>query len=127
MNESLPPAHKLDIEELARLKRLSEEERMPLLPELLQHIQAGDDPAVRELAELLTAHGCDLIPHLKIIMESGDSAWKYAVMERLVRKLPDDVVLELAPEMIRLAMNPSDADQSWEIDELAEEMLNRIV
>ncbi|WP_274361429.1 DUF5071 domain-containing protein [Paenibacillus thermotolerans] len=129
MNENLPPQRKLDAETLAHLKRLSEEERIPLLPELLRYLRAGDDPSptASELAELLISHGYELVPLLKAILESGEGAGKYAVMELLVKKLPEEITLELAPELLRLAMNPSDEDESWEVDELAEELLSRIL
>lgn len=127
IDDNLLPQNKTDFERVAMLKELDEEQLNPLIPNLLVWLQDGNWPIASEISQLLLKCGYALVPHIKMVLESDDAQWKFFVLQELVRKLDKEVLIELAPELLKLAMNPTEQDQYEEIDEIAEQILSTIL
>jgi len=113
-----------DRERWAALRRWSPERLEPHIPWLLEWLKtdgAGSD----EAAALLLPLEYELIAPIRSILNGTDAEWKAAVIERLIAAMPKDAALELAPDLLTLAMNASEADLEAGVDELAEEALAR--
>jgi hypothetical protein len=121
------PRHAEDQERLERLRDLPLAERVPLLSRLLEWVKEENQPIAAEMVSLLLPCGYELVPHLKMILQADDPKWKGSVMRRLLAPLPKDVLMELVPELIALAMNPTENDLEAEVDELAEELLSTLL
>lgn len=127
MNEQLLPRDKQDFESVEALKLLYPVQIEPLIPQLLTWLQDGNWPIANEITNILLPCGYSLIPHIKAVLNSDDGQWKYFLLKGLLKELPKDVLLEVTPELLRLAMNPTDKDMEEEVDELAEEILSGIL
>ncbi|TLS52232.1 DUF5071 domain-containing protein [Paenibacillus antri] len=113
-----------DRERWASLRAWEPERLEPHIPALLAWLKTGDAGSVEAAAALLPLEYALIVP-IRSILKGGDARWKAAVLERLVADLPKDVALELAPDLLTLAMSESEADVEEGVDELAEELLSR--
>ncbi|HZG86744.1 DUF5071 domain-containing protein [Paenibacillus sp.] len=102
------------------LREWSVERLSGVVPALLERLK---EPDADEAASLLLRLEYELVPHLQSVLRSGDARRKAAALERVVRRMPKEVGLELTSELIALAMNPSEEDAGEGVDELAEEAL----
>lgn len=126
MDEALLPRHAEDRERIDRLRELSAEELEPLAPSLLEWLKDEASPIASEIAGLLLPLEDELLPHLRILLSpSGDPHRKRAALRLLVGEWPADIGMELVPELIRIAMQATDAERDAEVDELAESLLER--
>lgn len=118
------PKDKMDLDSVAHLKTLSSNELIPLLPDLIEWLQDINWPVASELSKLLMPMEGELIPHIKEIVNSNDSLWKYCILSNLVRNFTTMNKVRLKDELMRLSNNPSNEDIEEEIDNLAKEILN---
>ncbi len=118
------PKDKMDLDSVAHLKTLSSNELIPLLPDLIEWLQDINWPVASELSKLLMPMEDELIPHIKEIVNSNDSQWKYCILSNLVRNFTTMNKVRLKDELMRLSINPSNEDIEEEIDNLAKEILN---
>ncbi|MCI3919461.1 DUF5071 domain-containing protein [Paenibacillus sp. TRM 82003] len=120
------PRHAEDREAVSSLRELPVEELASLAPALLVWLQDEACPIAPDIAGLLLPLEADLVSPLRMILTSaGHANWKRAALRAIVTELPPDVAMELVPELIRLAMNATDEEQDAEVDELAEQLLER--
>ncbi|MED4954716.1 DUF5071 domain-containing protein [Paenibacillus sp. FSL R5-0527] len=118
------PKDKMDLEGVVHLKTLSSNELIPLIPDLIEWLQDINWPVASELSKLLMPMEGELIPHIKEIVNSNDSLWKYCILSNLVRNFTTMNKVRLKDELMRLSNNPSNEDIEEEIDNLAKEILN---
>ncbi|MCM3702483.1 DUF5071 domain-containing protein [Paenibacillus macerans] len=118
------PKDKMDLEGVAHLKTLSSNELIPLIPDLIEWLQDINWPVASELSKLLMPMEDELIPHIKEIVNSNDSQWKYCILSNLVRNFTTRNKVRLKDELMRLSNNPNNEDIKEEIDNLAKEILN---
>ena len=116
----LPPRNGDDRERWDRIRGGDAEALAPLVPELLEWLREPESPEASLAAEALLRCADELVPFVQAVLRGRDAAWKAGVIERLVLRLPKDDVLELAPDLLAIAMNPSDPELELEVDELAE-------
>lgn len=93
---------------------------------LLARVRRGGREAAEAAAQLVSL-GSESLSALRGILNGTDAEWKAAVLERVVAAFDKDVALELAPELLTLAMNATEADSEAEVDELAESILVRLL
>lgn len=120
------PKHKFDMESVERIRELSREEIIPLLPGLLQWIQDMNWPIAQEVAALLLDFPNEIISHIRNVFETNDSIWKYWCLEILVKELPTESKLALKNDLIRLAEAPSKDEKLEEVDVSAKEILEQL-
>jgi len=96
----------------------------PILPELLEWIQDCNWPVARVLAPFLGTIGAPLIPHIRKILATDDTMWKYWTLTYLVRNSPD-VVAALREDLERYANSPTPDERAGELDEVARTILTQ--
>lgn len=94
----------------------------PILPELLEWIQDCNWPVAQVLAPFLGSIGTPLIPHIRKILASDDTMWKYWTLNYLVRNSPD-VATALREELKRFANSPTPDESAAGVDEVARDIL----
>lgn len=107
-----------------RLERLEPEALEPHAMTLLERLRSGGSGADQAVALLLRMEYA-LLPPIRSILNGGDPPWKAAVLERVVGAMSNDIAIELAPELLSLAMSASESDAEAGVDELAEDLLSR--
>ncbi len=65
----------------------------------------------------------NLIEPLKEILNSNDSSWKYFLLNDFIPFLRTEVIQKLIEELSMLSNHPTFADQSEEVDLLAQKIL----
>lgn len=114
----------MDFESVTLLKTLSFNELNPLIPDLIEWLQDINWPVASQISELLMPMEDELVPHIKKILNSNDSQWKYCILSNLVRNFTIMNKVRLKDELMRLSNNPSDEDIEEEVDNLSREILN---
>jgi len=80
------------------------------LPELLVWLQDMNWPGAKIIAEFLFSIGSPLIPHVSEVMNGNDEDWKYWILIELVSRWDRELVIQLEPELMRMACRRYDAD-----------------
>lgn len=96
----------------------------PILSDLLVWVQDANWPVAAGTASLLSKAGPEIVPHIKAVLVSEDSIWKYWAIELVVRNLRPDVFSSLRNDIARLADRPSRGDQSEKVDLVAQGILS---
>ncbi|MFB9329405.1 DUF5071 domain-containing protein [Paenibacillus aurantiacus] len=122
----LLPRDKMDTETVRRLQDVHPLQLQPILPELLTWMQDINWPVAQELPKVLIPCGKLLIPELKRVLNSHDDMWQYACLGWIIQELPDDVIGELTSELQRLVLQPTIAEQEYELDIAASQLLARL-
>ncbi|WP_088071950.1 DUF5071 domain-containing protein [Gottfriedia luciferensis] len=128
MNEisNLLPRDKFDFERVNELKQLNKSDLIPVLPNLLEWIQDMNWPIAKETAKLLLNFPSEIVPYIKIVLQSDDYIWKYWCLSELVKKLPIDSKILFKDELEKLANSPTPDEQLEELDEIALEILGTL-
>lgn len=95
----------------------------PILPELLEWIKDSNWPVARVLAPFLGSIGTPLIPHIRKILATGDTIWKYWTLTYLVQDSPD-VAAALREDLQRYANSPTPDETAEGLDEVARAILH---
>ncbi|WP_286228446.1 DUF5071 domain-containing protein [Neobacillus mesonae] len=125
LNDILPK-DKFDIESAEKLKGLSREEIISLLPKLLEWIQDMNWVIAPKIADLLLDFPIEIIPHIRKVFKTEDDIWKFWCLEVLVKNLPSNSRKELNSDLIRLAERPSEGEKLEEVDVKAKEILKQL-
>ena len=80
-------------------------------------------PVAEQTVELLSGSGPEIVPHIRRMLVSDDSVWKYWVLSRLCGRLSPVDLVQLIPDIARLADQPSDEDVAEEVDVEARALL----
>ncbi|MGV2686298.1 DUF5071 domain-containing protein [Clostridium perfringens] len=105
--QELIPQHKSDFERVNLLKQQPLKNLRPILSELLVWLQDENWPIAKDIEDLVLGFGRELIPHIRYIFNTNDGCWKYFVLEGLVRRLPNNILLELKEDLERIQVNPT--------------------
>lgn len=93
-----------------------------LLPELIAWVQDINWPVANVLIPFLASIGEPLAPHLRMIFESEDHAWKYWVLNKLVAPSPK-LAVAVEPYLLRMALDPIPGESDEGVDEIARRIL----
>ncbi|AZK45164.1 DUF5071 domain-containing protein [Paenibacillus lentus] len=104
--KDLVPQHKSDYERVSLLKHQPLQKLKIILPELLEWLQDGNWPIAKD--------------------NSNDGCWKYFVLHGLVNRLPRDILQELREDLERMLNNSSRDEKEEELDDILQELLERI-
>lgn len=121
----LLPAHKLDTDAASKLVALGFPAVEPVLPALLEWLQDMNWPVARVVQPFLAGIGAPLAPPIRTVFASGDSLWKYWVIQGVVGECPA-LARALAPELERLAYEPTPEDREEGVQELAAQVLRKV-
>ncbi|MED4780496.1 DUF5071 domain-containing protein [Brevibacillus choshinensis] len=125
--KSLIPRDKFDMENVEKLKSLETAVLKPILPDLFEWIQDINWPIAPELAKILVSCGRDIVPELKKALASGDDCWQFACIGWIIKDLASEIVLEIVPDLQRIAYHPNSTEKYCEFDVEAKEILRAIV
>lgn len=117
------PRDKHDFDRVNKLTKMDRTELFPMLPSLMEWIQDVNWPIANEVAELLVTFPNEMIPLVKAVLATDDDVWKYWCLEILVKRLPEDIRMDLKSELIRLAERPTAGEKLEGLDETAMEIL----
>lgn len=117
------PRNKYDSERVSQLKNMNRNERLPLLPGLMEWIQDMNWPIAAEVAELLLNCPNEIVPLIKDVFITDDDIWKYWCLEVLVKRLPEESKKLFKGNLIRLIERPTAGEKLEELDEIALEIL----
>ena len=119
---TLIPQSKFDIDRAEQVVTIGYPGVEPILPELLEWIQDCNWPVARILAPFLGSIGTPLIPHIRRILATEDTMWKYWTVSYLVQGSPD-VVAELREDLQRYANSPTPDETADGLSEIAQNIL----
>ncbi|MFC6759804.1 DUF5071 domain-containing protein [Sulfitobacter porphyrae] len=120
---SCVPQDKFDLAAIPRARAAGFPAINPILPELLEWLQDINYPVAGQMVELLSGSGSEIVPHIRRVLVSDDSIWKYWVLSRLCSRLAPAVLVQLIPDITRLADQPSEDDMADEVDVEARSLL----
>lgn len=126
MNEltRLLPRNKFDFKRVHRIRTMSREEIIPLLPGLMEWVQDMNWPIATEVTDLLLLFPKEIVSYIHHVFETSDGGWKYWCLECLVEKLPHEDKCALKNDLIRIAEKPTADEIIEELDKKALEILN---
>ena len=120
----LIPQHKSDIERARLAVATGYPAVAPILPELLEWLQDCNWPVSHILAPFLVSIGTPLIPHIQHILDTDDEIWKYWMISAIMRD-SFELALAFRDELERLAFSPTEREAREELDEVAQEVLEK--
>ncbi len=120
------PKDKFDTESVEKIRELSREDIIPLLPNLLEWIQDMNWVIAPKVAELLLDFPNEIVLLIKNVFETEDNVWKYWCLEVLVKYLPTESKMVLRNDLIRLAKKTSEEEKLEEVDVIAKEILEQL-
>jgi hypothetical protein len=123
---ALLPRHKQDFERANAVVAMGYPAVAGVLPELMTWLQDYNWPIARIIAPFLASIGRPVLPEIRRVLDSTDDIWKYWVLTYVVEELEADVIAELRPELQRLALRPTPGEVEEEVDQKAQELLDRL-
>jgi len=114
------PRNKQDYERVSRIKKLSEREIAPLIPELMTWLQDMNWPIANDISQILLKVPEQTIPHIKNVLSTSDHIWKYWCLNYLVMNFSNELIKEMEPELTRLAYSPTKGEENEEVHEVAQ-------
>ncbi len=126
--EDLLPKSKFDFSGMEELKMLSDEEIMPILPELLAWMKDMNWPVAKEMPELLSKHQKVIIPCIieALQPEQLECDWKYYIIQFLLPLLEVKYLDKIKPCLERMAENPTQGEISDDADIAARDFLKKM-
>ncbi len=126
--EDLLPKSKFDFSGMEELKMLSDEEIMPILPELLAWMKDMNWPVAKEMPELLSKHQKVIIPCIieALQPEQLECDWKYYIIQFLLPLLEVKYLDKIKPCLERIAENPTQGEISDDADIAARDFLKKM-
>jgi hypothetical protein len=106
----LIPAHKLDLDAVARARASGYPAIAPVLSELLTCLQDLNWPVATPVAALLGQVGAPVIPHISAILRGDDDVWKYGVLTAMVSHWNGPVVASLVDDCLRIVNHPTSGE-----------------
>ncbi|GIP20618.1 DUF5071 domain-containing protein [Paenibacillus sp. J22TS3] len=120
------PENKHDFESVNVLKTLDKDELKEILPELFEWLQDGNWPISHSIENILLRFDEELIPHIHKVLQTNDGQWKYFLLEGLVNRLPNSILIQLREDLIRIINDPTKDEELEELGNTAANLLNKI-
>ncbi|KZE73405.1 hypothetical protein AV654_32525 [Paenibacillus elgii] len=124
IDRRLIPRNKFDFETVELLKKQPPEKLIPALPQLFEWIQDINWPIARDIAKILASCGRDSLTEIKKILRTTDEDWKLWCLTDVVSELPKDLIVDLQPELEKIAYAPTRGEKVNELDAEARQILS---
>ena len=110
--KDLVPKNIFDFSGMEELRKLSDEEIAPVIPDLLAWMKDMNWPVAKEMPDLLVPHQKVLIPHIIEILqpEQSECDWKTYIIWVLLPLLDEKYLLMLKPSLERIVKNPTNGE-----------------
>lgn len=96
-----------------------------ILPQLLEWLQDRNWPVAYEVLDLLSNADVEIVPHIKTVLASQDSGWKYSLITiGLISRLPPSIRELLRADLQRLVDHPNESDVREEVNLTSREILD---
>ena len=107
--KDLVPKNIFDFSGMEELKKLSDEEIAPVIPDLLAWMKDMNWPVAKEMPDLLALHQKVLIPHIIEILqpEQSECDWKTYIIDFLLPLLDEKYLSMLKSSLERIVKNPT--------------------
>lgn len=125
IDRRLIPRNKFDFDTVELLKKQPPEKLIPVLPQLFEWIQDINWPIARDIAKILASCGRDSLTEIKKILRTTDEDWKLWCLTDVVSELPKDLIVDLQPELEKIAYAPTRGEKVNELDAEARQILSR--
>ncbi len=123
--ENFIPKDKFDVGTVESLSEYSFEQIEPIIPKLLQWLQAGNWPVSKSMANfLLTLPANKLAPYLLGILNGDDQSLKYFMIANLVSGKQSNFDPSFLKEIQRIASNPTEIEIECELNDVAQDALD---
>jgi hypothetical protein len=122
----LIPIDKFDIKKVKELKKLSDEEIQPILPELFAWIEDINWPVAKELVKVLPIFNEAILPYVKDLWQNPDGLREYSIYYCMLPRLNIRQLELLSNELQRIAYKPTDFEQQEEYDKIVLKYLDKI-
>jgi hypothetical protein len=113
---ALLPTDKFDDAAVNHISTLTESEIAPLVPELIEWLQDINWPVNHSILQLLKSHPRLAIEPVRAVLNGDDACWKSGCLLAVVQSFPRQVLVQLKPEMERIAMSPTEAEKMEDND-----------
>ncbi|MBM7566996.1 DUF5071 domain-containing protein [Paenibacillus sacheonensis] len=126
--EELVPKDKYDIEAIEKLKAIDPSifNLQPIVGKLFEWIQDINWPIAQELCTILARLSSEeIVPQIRMILNSGDEGWQYSCIRFLIPILPSKVKIEIGPDLLRIVNTPTISEKLVEIDTDAREIYDQ--
>ena len=117
------PKDKYDITTVMALNDVDPRDLFVHIPELLTWLQDYNWPVARPLVSVLVKCNIELVPHIRHVLSSEDSIWKYWLITTLIPNLGQETQSELRGDLIRISRYPSDDERAEKVNLAAKEIL----
>ena len=106
----LVPKDKFDVSGISALKQLTNEQILPIVPELLEWVQDGNWPVAEPLFPVLAQFHQVVMPEVKRLLQASqtDCGWKYWLVFGLLPLLPNESVEVIFEDIERIAECPTE-------------------
>nr|WP_284237883.1 DUF5071 domain-containing protein [Paenibacillus glycanilyticus] len=124
------PKDKFDMEAINKLKMIAPGNfsLQPIIEKLFEWIQDCNWPIAQELCTILALlRPEDIIPQIRMVLNSGDDGWQFSCIYFLIPNLPDEVKKEIGPDILRVFMSPTKNEELCEIDLAAREIYKKYI
>lgn len=124
--KNLIPKDKSDIGSIEKLSQLPYPSYRPILGDLLEWVKDINWPVSSKIIPYLITAETDIVPHIKSVLNSNDSIWKYSVLNFVVNKMPTSVIYQLRHELERISEKPSEEEVLEDVNTIALNLLNKL-
>ena len=123
--KDLVPKNIFDFSGMEELRKLSDEEIAPVIPDLLAWMRDMNWPVAKEMPDLLAPHQKVLIPHIIEILqpEQSECDWKTYIIWDLLPLLDEKYFSMLKPSLERIVKNPTSGELSERTNVAAADIL----
>jgi hypothetical protein len=122
----LLPRDKHDLDHARAVAALGYPAVDPVLPDLLEWLQDCNWPVSRPIGDFLAALPEQMAPLIWKVLRGDDHVWKYWCIVRLISAMPVGVAEQFRAELTRLAENPTAAERTEELNEVAQDALHEL-
>ncbi len=120
------PNDKFDLDSCEILQKSSYAEVRPKIRELLTWVQDVNWPVALPIMNVLGKYGIDLIEPISEVLNSKDEIWKYNVIVHLLPLLEISIIKKLEPEILRIALTPTETEIAEEVNEKANDIIKML-
>lgn len=127
--EALLPKDKSDTSTIDKLKCLSNEEIMPIIPDLLEWLQDINWIVAPYIADVLLQHQKISERFIAELLSENqkDDIWKYWIINELLLKWDDIPCNEIMTELSRISKFPTKGEKTEEADVSAKKCLKKFM
>lgn len=116
------PSSKMDTDKAEAIVALGFPTVEPILPQIMEWVQDSNWPVARVFEPFLASIGAPIETHVRFVLDSNDSQWKYFVIQNIIGA-SSELKTIFASDLERLASNPTKVETNEQLDQIARTVL----